>query len=60
MKHCPRCGSKHLNYLPWLGEIYECRECGYRGALVIEDEDREAVEDEDMAEDGDGDGDGCM
>ncbi len=37
MKFCPKCGSKNLNYLPWLGEIYECRDCGYRGPLVVED-----------------------
>ena len=36
-KFCPRCGSKNLNYTPWLGEIYVCRECGYQGALVVED-----------------------
>jgi len=37
MKFCPRCGSKNLNYTPWLGEIYVCRACGYKGALVVED-----------------------
>lgn len=36
MKSCPCCGSKNLNYMPWLGEIYLCRECGYNGALVVE------------------------
>lgn len=36
MKICPQCGSKNLNYVPWLGEIYMCRECGYKGALIIE------------------------
>ena len=36
-KFCPKCGSAELNYLPWLGEIYVCRNCGYQGALVIED-----------------------
>lgn len=37
MKFCPRCGSKNLNYMPWLGERYVCKDCGYQGALVIED-----------------------
>ncbi|MHC1579849.1 MAG: hypothetical protein ACXQTZ_04280 [Candidatus Alkanophagales archaeon] len=37
MKFCPKCGSAELNYLPWLGEVYACRSCGYQGALVIED-----------------------
>ncbi|HDN68447.1 hypothetical protein B6V00_04015 [ANME-1 cluster archaeon ex4572_4] len=46
MKFCPKCGSNNLNYLPWLGEIYECRDCGYRGALVVEDgEMAEALKD---------------
>lgn len=36
-KCCPRCGSKNLNYKPWLGEIYVCRKCGYQGALIVED-----------------------
>jgi len=38
MKFCPKCGSENLNYEPWLGEIYVCRDCGYRGVLVIEED----------------------
>lgn len=37
MKCCPKCGSKEIKYLPWLGEIYECKDCGYQGALIVED-----------------------
>ena len=37
MEFCPLCGSKSLNYMSWLGEIYVCRDCGYRGALIVED-----------------------
>ncbi|MEM5793719.1 MAG: hypothetical protein QXS48_04395 [Candidatus Aenigmatarchaeota archaeon] len=33
---CAICRSKDLNYLPWLGQVYECRNCGYRGPLFIE------------------------
>ena len=36
MKFCPRCGSKDLKYMPWLGEIYSCKDCNYQGALIIE------------------------
>lgn len=41
--------------MPWLGEIYKCRDCGYRGALIVEDgEIAEAIkkkfEDEDKEE----------
>jgi predicted HNH restriction endonuclease len=39
MKFCSRCRSKNLNYTPWLGEIYVCRECGYKGAVVVENGD---------------------
>ena len=37
---CPRCGSKNIFWasgLPQLWSIWECRECGYRGAFIIED-----------------------
>lgn len=37
MKICPMCGSKNLKYMPWLGEIYECKDCGFRGSFVVED-----------------------
>ncbi len=36
---CPICGDDDLIYLPWLGQIYECRKCGYRGPVVLEDRD---------------------
>ncbi len=39
-KHCPRCGSSNLRWasgLPQLWSVYDCRECGYRGPLVVED-----------------------
>lgn len=40
MKFCPKCGSAEIYWasgLPQLWSIWECKECGYRGALVIED-----------------------
>ena len=35
---CPVCkkGDK-LAYKPWLGEMWECKNCNYRGPLIIED-----------------------
>jgi len=39
-KFCPKCGSKDIFWasgLPQLWSIWECKECGYRGALVVED-----------------------
>jgi len=40
MKFCPKCGSAEIFWasgLPQLWSTWECKECGYRGALVIED-----------------------
>jgi len=40
LKFCPKCGSTKIYWasgLPQLWSIWECKECGYRGALVIED-----------------------
>jgi len=40
VKFCPRCGSTEILWasgLPQLWSIWECMECGYRGALVVED-----------------------
>ncbi len=34
---CPRCGNPRIHYWPWLGQMWNCRACGYRGALVVED-----------------------
>lgn len=35
MLQCPKCKSKDMNFLPWLGMIYECRNCGYRGPIAV-------------------------
>jgi len=40
IKFCPKCGSTDLFWasgLPQLWSIWECKYCGYRGALVLED-----------------------
>jgi DNA-directed RNA polymerase subunit M len=40
LKFCPRCGSTHIFFasgLPQMWSLWDCRNCGYRGALVIED-----------------------
>ena len=37
---CPGCGSKNIFWasgLPQLWSLWECRECGYRGAFIVED-----------------------
>ncbi len=37
---CPKCGSTNVFYasgLPQLWSIWQCRKCGYRGALILED-----------------------
>ena len=40
VKFCPKCGAVDVFWasgLPQLWSIWECRNCGYRGAFVIED-----------------------
>jgi predicted RNA-binding Zn-ribbon protein involved in translation (DUF1610 family) len=37
---CPKCGSTDVFWasgLPQLWSIWECRNCGYRGALILKD-----------------------
>jgi len=45
LKFCPKCGSTRIYWasgLPQLWSIWECKECGYRGAFVIEDSESAA------------------
>jgi len=40
LKFCPRCGSGNVFWasgLPQLWSLWECRDCGYRGPLIVED-----------------------
>jgi len=40
VEFCPKCGSTEIFWasgLPQLWSIWECKECGYRGALIVED-----------------------
>jgi transcription factor S len=38
MKFCPRCGSTEVGWvLPYDRQKYECKHCGYVGALIVED-----------------------
>ena len=38
MKFCPRCGSTDIGWvLPYDRQKYECKDCGYVGALIVED-----------------------
>lgn len=37
---CPKCGSTNIFWasgLPQLWSVWECKNCGYRGALILED-----------------------
>ena len=37
---CPKCGSDKIEpVLPHIESIYECKQCGYRGPMVIGDEE---------------------
>ncbi|MFA5363595.1 MAG: hypothetical protein WC325_00240 [Candidatus Bathyarchaeia archaeon] len=38
-KFCPQCGSTDINWaqgLPQLWSLWECRNCGYHGAFILE------------------------
>lgn len=40
VKYCPRCGSTKVFWgsgLPQLWSLWECKNCGYKGALILED-----------------------
>lgn len=40
VRFCPKCGSTNVYWasgLPQLWSVWECRDCGYRGSLIIED-----------------------
>jgi len=37
MKFCPKCGSKNIDWvLPQTRSKYDCKDCGYIGAFIIE------------------------
>jgi len=38
VKFCPRCGSKNVEWvLPQTWSKWECRDCGWTGAFIVED-----------------------
>ena len=40
MTFCPKCGSTNVFWasgLPQLWSVWECRNCGYRGAFIVKD-----------------------
>ena len=37
MKFCPKCGSTHINFPTFYRpSIWKCLDCGYEGALIVE------------------------
>jgi predicted RNA-binding Zn-ribbon protein involved in translation (DUF1610 family) len=39
-KFCPKCGSTDVGWaqgMPQLWSLWQCKNCGYRGALILED-----------------------
>ena len=45
VKFCPKCGSTDVFWasgLPQLWSTWECRKCGYRGPLILEDSEMAA------------------
>ena len=43
-KACPKCESDDIIYIPWLGQLWECKKCGYRGAAFVEMTQRAMLE----------------
>ncbi len=41
MIHCPVCGSREIYAVAggYIGQIYRCKKCGYRGSFVLETDD---------------------
>jgi len=39
VRRCPKCKSEDLEYVPWLGQIWICKKCGYKGPVVVEEDD---------------------
>lgn len=38
IKKCPKCGSRNVKWvLPQMWSLWRCLDCGYQGALVIEE-----------------------
>ncbi|MFQ6020873.1 MAG: hypothetical protein ACE5J4_02530 [Candidatus Aenigmatarchaeota archaeon] len=35
---CPKCKSKNIKYIPWLGQMWRCPQCNYQGPLVVEED----------------------
>ena len=38
--HCPKCGSPDVFWaqgMPQLWSLWQCKNCGYRGAFILED-----------------------
>ncbi|MDI9633925.1 MAG: hypothetical protein QFX32_07740 [Methanolinea sp.] len=46
MERCPACGSRDIFLLAGgcLGQVYACKECGYRGSLVVACEEDDGEE----------------
>jgi ribosomal protein L37AE/L43A len=43
VKKCPQCGSTNIKWvMPQMWSLWECYDCGYQGALVIEEEEEES------------------
>jgi len=34
-KICPQCGSENITFNPWLGQIWTCQHCRYRGPVDL-------------------------
>lgn len=45
MFYCPKCKSQEIYAVVggYIGQVYLCKDCGYRGSFVLEIDDPETV-----------------
>jgi transposase-like protein len=47
MLYCPKCKSQEIFAVAggYVGQVYLCKDCGYRGSFVLEIDDKDAFRD---------------
>lgn len=47
---CPNCGSNNITFNPWLGQIWTCQHCGYRGPVELTEDGEPSEKDKKLLE----------
>jgi uncharacterized Zn finger protein (UPF0148 family) len=48
---CPNCGSSLMSFNPWLGQMWTCQHCGYRGPVELVEDGKQSEKDKKLLED---------